>query len=35
MTKTAPIPPINSAGVWIDHRKAQIVGLTAEGETEA
>ena len=33
MTKTASIPTIKSAGVWIDHRKAQIVGLTAEGET--
>ena len=33
MTKIAPMPMIKSAGVWIDHRKAQIVGLTAEGET--
>lgn len=33
MTKTAPIQASNSAGVWIDHRKAQIVGLTAGGET--
>lgn len=33
MTKTAPIPTSKNAGVWIDHRKAQIVALTAEGET--
>ena len=33
MMKTARIPTIKSAGVWIDHRKAQIVTLTAEGET--
>jgi hypothetical protein len=33
MTKTAPIPTSSNAGVWIDHRKAQIVGLAAEGET--
>jgi hypothetical protein len=33
MTKTVPKPTIKSAGVWIDHRKAQIVGLTAEGPT--
>ncbi len=27
-------PGLNeNAGVWIDHRKAEIVGLTAEGET--
>jgi hypothetical protein len=30
MTKTAPRTPAN-AGVWIDHRHAQIVGLTAGG----
>ena len=33
MTRTAPTPPSNCAGVWIDHRKAQIVGLTTAGET--
>ena len=33
MTKTAPIPTSENAGVWIDHHKAQIVGLTAEGKT--
>ena len=33
MTKTAPIPTSKNAGVWIDHREAQIVGLTAEGPT--
>ncbi len=33
MTKTLPIPATRNAGVWIDHRKAQIVGLTAKGET--
>lgn len=31
MTKT-PTSATN-AGVWIDHRKARIVGLTADGET--
>jgi cytochrome P450 len=33
MTKATPIPKSHSAGVWIDHRRAQIVGLTTEGET--
>jgi len=33
MTKTAPIKQTKRAGVWIDHRKAQIVGLAAGGET--
>ena len=33
MTKTAPIRASRNAGVWIDHRQAQIVGLTPEGET--
>jgi hypothetical protein len=33
MTKATPIPKSQNAGVWIDHRKAQIVGLTADGET--
>lgn len=31
--KSAPVPTNGSAGVWIDHRKAQIVGLTPGGET--
>jgi hypothetical protein len=33
MTKSVAIPANNNAGVWIDHRKAQIVGLTSAGET--
>lgn len=33
MTRTATIPTSTNAGVWIDHRKAQIVGLTTGGET--
>jgi hypothetical protein len=33
MTKTALIPTSKSAGVWIDHRKAHVVGLTAGGAT--
>jgi hypothetical protein len=33
MTKTATLPASKNAGVWIDHRKAQIVGLTGAGET--
>jgi len=32
MTKTAPIRATNSAGVWLDHRRALIVVLTADGE---
>lgn len=33
LAATAPTPKLKGAGVWIDHRKAQIVGLTAEGAT--
>ena len=33
MTKTAAIKTSRHAGVWIDHRQAQIVGLSADGET--
>ncbi len=33
MKKTAPTLTSKNAGVWIDHRRAQIVGLTAAGET--
>lgn len=33
MTKTAANSTSSNAGVWIDHRKAQIVVLTPEGET--
>jgi hypothetical protein len=32
MTKTAAISTSDNAGVWIDHRKAQIVGLKPDGE---
>lgn len=32
MTKSAATSPSRNAGVWIDHRKATLVGLTAEGE---
>lgn len=33
MTNTAAGTKNENAGVWIDHRKAQIVGLTPDGET--
>ncbi len=33
MTQTVGGSTNENAGVWIDHRKAQIVGLTADGET--
>jgi hypothetical protein len=33
MTKTVPMTTVERAGVWIDHRQAQIVSLTEEGET--
>ncbi len=33
MTKTTTHTTMHSAGIWIDHRKAQIVGLTADTET--
>jgi hypothetical protein len=33
MTKTPRSSSNGQAGVWIDHRKAQIVGVTPDGET--